>query len=107
MPVAVDRTRTMTAPDPHGMPAKTAQDIPLAGATQTGLNPRKKRKAKGKEVEDAEEAWAWKSLTDSSASRVPPIFTKDGRCVVFVRARCECGPAHLCAATFSPPRGRP
>ncbi|OJT02754.1 WD repeat-containing protein 75 [Trametes pubescens] len=79
MPVAVDRTRTMTAPDTHDTPAKVAQDIPLAGATQTGaVNPRKKRKAKGKEVEDAEEAWSWKSLTDSSASRVPPIFTKDG-----------------------------
>ena len=50
---------------------------------QAPLNPRKRRKAKGKEVEEAEEeAWSWKSLTDSSASRVPPTFTRDGRCVV-------------------------
>lgn len=30
-------------------------------------------------VED--EPWLWHSLTDSSASRVVPLFTKDGKCV--------------------------
>ncbi|KAI0830514.1 WD40 repeat-like protein [Trametes gibbosa] len=82
MPVAVDRTRIMTASDPHSSPTKVAvaQDIPST-MQQPGLNPRKRRnmKAKGKEIEEAaEEAWSWKSLTDSSASRVSPTFTKDG-----------------------------
>lgn len=82
MPVAVDRARAMTALDAPSSPVKASQDIPAPGTPQPALNPRKRRKAKGKEVEEAEEeAWSWKSLTDSSASRVPPIFTKDGRCV--------------------------
>ncbi|KAI0652052.1 WD40 repeat-like protein [Trametes meyenii] len=74
MPVAVDRTRAMPAADAPSSPVKTsqAQDMPSAG---TPVNPRKRKKTK---VEGAEEAWSWKSLTDSSASRVPPIFTKDG-----------------------------
>ncbi|KAJ8468395.1 hypothetical protein ONZ51_g9678 [Trametes cubensis] len=79
MPVAVDRARAMTASDAPSSPVKASQDIPAPGTPQPALNPRKRRKAKGKEVEEAEEeAWSWKSLTDSSASRVPPIFTKDG-----------------------------
>ena len=28
--------------------------------------------------------WTWRSLTESAASKVPPIFTKDGRCVIVV-----------------------
>ncbi|TBU63747.1 WD40 repeat-like protein [Dichomitus squalens] len=77
MPVAVDRTRAMTASVVPDSPLKPTQDAPNNDA-QTP-NPRKRRKAKGKEVEELEEeAWSWKSLTDSSASRVPPIFTRDG-----------------------------
>ncbi|RPD82358.1 WD40 repeat-like protein [Lentinus tigrinus ALCF2SS1-7] len=77
MPVAVDRTRTMTASAVHASPLKPSQHASNPDA-QTP-NPRKRRKAKGKEVEEVEEeAWSWKSLTDSSASRVPPIFTRDG-----------------------------
>ncbi|KAL7285467.1 hypothetical protein ACG7TL_000564 [Trametes sanguinea] len=82
MPVAVDKARVAAASDVHSSPVKAFQDIPNPPAA---VNPRKRRKQKGKEVEDAaaagvaeEEAWSWKSLTDSSASRVPPIFTKDG-----------------------------
>ncbi|CDO72978.1 hypothetical protein BN946_scf185007.g32 [Trametes cinnabarina] len=91
MPVAVDKARAATASDAHSAPVKASQDIPN---TPAAANPRKRRKAKGKEVGDPqaaaaaaaaagrrteeEEAWSWKSLTDSSASRVPPIFTKDG-----------------------------
>ncbi|KAI0361404.1 WD40 repeat-like protein [Trametes cingulata] len=78
MPVAVDRTRAMTAADAQSSPAKAPQDIPSAGTAQPALNPRKRKKIKAKEAEDAEEVWSWKSLTDSSASRVPPVFTKDG-----------------------------
>ncbi|KAI0375205.1 WD40 repeat-like protein [Pilatotrama ljubarskyi] len=77
MPVAVDRTRAMTATDAQSSPAKASQDIPPAGTAPPAPNPRKRKKAKAKELEDAE-VWSWKSLTDSSASRVPPIFTKDG-----------------------------
>ena len=70
----------MTASAALASPLKSPHDAPNTDA-QTP-NPRKRRKAKGKEVEEVEEeAWSWKSLTDSSASRVPPIFTKDGRCV--------------------------
>ncbi|RDX51076.1 WD40 repeat-like protein [Lentinus brumalis] len=77
MPVAVDRTRAMTASVVPASPVKPSQDAAHPDA-QTP-NPRKRRKAKGKEVEEVEEeAWSWKSLTDSSASRVPPIFTRDG-----------------------------
>ncbi|KAH9944212.1 WD40 repeat-like protein [Epithele typhae] len=75
MPVVVDRTRAMTASVVRLSPLKpsAAHDAP------TDV-PRRKRKAnKGKEVEEAEEeAWAWRSLTDSSVSRVPPVFTRDG-----------------------------
>lgn len=72
----------MTASAVHVSPLKPTHDALTADA-QTP-NPRKRRKAKGKEVEEVvdEEAWSWKSLTDSSTSRAPPIFTKDGRCVV-------------------------
>ncbi|KAI0719988.1 WD40 repeat-like protein [Cerioporus squamosus] len=69
MPVAVDRTRTMTASAVHASPIKPSQDATNPDA-QTP-NPRKRRKAKGKEVEEVEEeAWSW--------NRVPPIFTRDG-----------------------------
>nr|VWO94276.1 Transcriptional repressor rco-1 [Ganoderma boninense] len=77
MPVAVDRTRAMTASLVQSSPIKPPHDA-LANDAQTP-NPRKRRKAKGREVEEVEEeAWSWKSLTDSSTSRAPPIFTKDG-----------------------------
>ncbi|KAI0715399.1 WD40 repeat-like protein [Earliella scabrosa] len=68
----------MTASVVHASTLKPTQDAPASDA-QTP-NPRKRKKAKGKEVEEVveEEAWSWKSLTDSSASRVPPIFTRDG-----------------------------
>lgn len=37
----------------------------------------------GSSTEHAQEdgsTWAWRSLTESSASKVNPVFTKDGRC---------------------------
>jgi hypothetical protein len=37
--------------------------------------------------------WSWTSLTDSSSSRVTPLCTRDGRCVVM------CGPAARCELT--------
>ena len=46
-----------------------------------------------------EEAWSWKSLTDSSASRVPPIFTRDGRCVVVPYMQGAC--SSQCSYFFS------
>ena len=85
MPVAVDRTRAMTASVVQSSPLKPPKiyDAPAQDAQK--LNSRKRRKAKGKEVEEVEEEpWSWKSLTDSSASRAPPTFTKDGRCVASV-----------------------
>ena len=73
----------MTASAALASPLKSAHDAQTTDA-QTP-NPRKRRKAKGKEVEEVEEEpWSWKSLTDSSASRAPPTFTKDGRCVALV-----------------------
>jgi hypothetical protein len=40
--------------------------------------------------DEAESVWPWTSLTESSASNHPPIFTKDGRCV------CRCTADHCC-----------
>nr|BCB28856.1 WD40 repeat-like protein [Mycoleptodonoides aitchisonii] len=78
MPVAVDPTRAMLASDVSTGPLKHAQDVPLLTSPKTPLPPRKRKKTKGKEVEEVEdEAWTWKSLTESSASRAPPLFTKD------------------------------
>ncbi|KAI0778384.1 WD40 repeat-like protein [Trametes elegans] len=69
----------MPASDAHITPVKASLDIPTSGTPQATANPRKRRKkGKGVESEDAEETWSWKSLTDSSASRAPPTFTKDG-----------------------------
>ena len=81
--MAVDRTRAMTASVVRASPLKSTRDTLTIDAQTPTPNPRKRRKAKGKEVEEVEEEpWSWKSLTDSSTSRAPPIFTKDGRCVV-------------------------
>ena len=87
--MAIDRTRAMTASVVHSSPLKQPHDS-LSTDAQTP-NPRKRRKAKGKEVEEVEEeAWSWKTLTDSSTSRAPPLFTKDGRCVVDLCMHVQC-----------------
>ncbi|OBZ79932.1 WD repeat-containing protein 75 [Grifola frondosa] len=78
MPVAVAKTRAMPASDAKTSGAKVSQDIPLPDSPKAPSHPRKRRKAKGKQTDEEEECWSWKSLTDSSASRVPPLFTKDG-----------------------------
>ena len=80
-----------------------AVDVPPGGALTQQLNtsdsvpppqesPKKSRaskKTKRAEAELAEQPiagssnvtdeWAWRSLAESSASNVPPVFTRDGR----------------------------
>lgn len=100
MPVAVDRTRAMTASVLHSSPLKPTHDS-FTADVQTP-NPRKRRKAKGKEVEEVEEeAWSWKSLTDSSTSPAPPVFTKDGRCVADLCVCTDRARSHSCSYFFS------
>ena len=62
MPVAVDRTRAMTASVVHASPLKPTQDAPASDA-QTP-NPRKRKKAKGKEVEEVEGRYSAKQGSD-------------------------------------------
>lgn len=76
-------------------------EIPLPASPEknasTAIHRRKRRKGKEPVERALEQApppldawdhtkagtssWKWISLTDSSMSRHPPIFTKDGRCV--------------------------
>lgn len=89
MPVAADRTLDMGASEgktigevhilevPTDTPQKTPrrkirksrplanQQQPLAGSSSLADDPN----------------WTWRSLTESAASKVTPLFTKDGRCV--------------------------
>ncbi|KDQ63260.1 hypothetical protein JAAARDRAFT_29279 [Jaapia argillacea MUCL 33604] len=75
-------------------------DIPRPSSPQKPSQPRKSKKGKGKEEATSRPAqvppptnesswniseniseelsWAWTSLADSSASRCPPVFTRDG-----------------------------
>lgn len=87
----------------HAMASSTSKlnqkswpdDASLPDASSMSKKARKRNRNVGKEpqaqvevpsagtskaVED--EPWIWHSLTDSSASKVPPFFTKDGKCVV-------------------------
>ncbi|KAI0931755.1 hypothetical protein AcW1_000923 [Taiwanofungus camphoratus] len=90
MPVAIDGSRVKAASIP---PLKVAMHKPqtphFSDPPKVSEQARRLRKRKGKEVEEAESSantssltidgsWSWKSLTDSSASRTPPVFTKDG-----------------------------
>lgn len=84
MPVAVDTlsrgasTQQSDNPDPTLF---APQDSPKKA--------RGPRKSKRQEAEAAEQPvagsstitdeWAWRSLTESSASNVSPVFTRDGR----------------------------
>lgn len=53
---------------------------PVQGGGQAG--PSHVATTSGSEgIEEAEE-WSWLSITDPSPSRQPPVFTKDGRCVL-------------------------
>ena len=93
MPVAVDRTPNMGASSDTG----NIVDLPLQDTTQAGKpkkvrlyrNPKKSKEVveeqpiAGSSTEHAHEdgsTWSWRSLTESSASKVKPVFTKDGRC---------------------------
>lgn len=47
-----------------------------------------------------ETPWPWVSITDSSASKRPAIFTKDGRCVVIIPGRLRSPKFMLVLAAF-------
>lgn len=93
MPVAVDRTPDMGASSDKGTVGDPQpQEIPQADKPKK-IRYRTLQKAKeaageqfvaGSSTEQAHDdgsSWAWRSLTESSASKVKPVFTKDGRCV--------------------------
>ncbi|KAH9937268.1 WD40 repeat-like protein [Fomitopsis serialis] len=91
MPVAVDGARPSSPPRLKDKEARQPRDVPLPETPK----PLGKRKRKGKEIAEASLAstapqiiddapWSWKSLTEASASRVPPVFTKDGRYFFYV-----------------------
>ncbi|KAL6310151.1 WD40 repeat-like protein [Sparassis latifolia] len=91
MPVAVSGTHLATKSTRMGS-TKTVQDSLIPDPAQPLGQARKRRKRKGRELEEvlpssstagpskaaSNGAWLWRSITDSSASRVPPVFTKDG-----------------------------
>ncbi|CCM03120.1 uncharacterized protein FIBRA_05241 [Fibroporia radiculosa] len=80
MPVPVDGTRLAGASKPPRS-AKISQivAVPPLSSVDVGVAPRPKKR-KGKEAASQDESpWSWTLLTDSSASRVPPVLTKDGR----------------------------
>jgi hypothetical protein len=91
MPVAVDRTPDMGVSNDEGnMGEKLVQDGLPAEKTKKARPHRITKKSReeqpvaGSSTEHVHEdgsIWAWRSLTESSASKVKPVFTKDGRYV--------------------------
>lgn len=90
MPVPDDGTRRNVEPKRRTKAPKMPQEAPIPPNPSAEPKSRKAKKRKGKEVEEpgdqeelfqvAEDSpWTWRSLTDSSASKVPPVLTKDGR----------------------------
>jgi hypothetical protein len=82
------------------------QDIPLPPSPAT-VNKSRARKDKGKgkakerdvakkgrvdpkKIGEAISAWPWVSLTESTASNHPPVFTKDGRCACLLQPLIKC-----------------
>lgn len=51
----------------------------LVGEVQVKQGPGERNDLSCSEI-DSDSSWDWAYLTDPSASKVPPIFTKDGRC---------------------------
>ncbi|OCH94693.1 WD40 repeat-like protein [Obba rivulosa] len=88
MPVAVERPATMTPLKSHLLDGQHLQDSPNSELPK----PRKRKQARAQKAETQEpepsagtsrvpesKPWSWRSLTDVTASRVPPFFTKDGK----------------------------
>lgn len=88
MPVPVDGARPVSPIKLKEKETRKPEDIPLPESKKRIRT----RRNKGKEVaqEGAANApqitdevpWSWQNLTEASASRVPPLTTKDGRCVL-------------------------
>ncbi|OSX67273.1 hypothetical protein POSPLADRAFT_1051423 [Postia placenta MAD-698-R-SB12] len=90
MPVPVEGPRPMATPKTSKIASGSAEEAPPSASPAPDAKIRKLRKRKGKEPEDVDppadisqpvedKSWTWKPLTESSASRVAPVFTKDGR----------------------------
>ncbi|KZT75043.1 hypothetical protein DAEQUDRAFT_753684 [Daedalea quercina L-15889] len=86
MPVPVDGSRPAAPIKLKTKDARRPEDVPLPETPK----PAESRKRKGKEIAEEtltsnavqitdESSWSWKTLTEASASRVPPLTTKDGR----------------------------
>ncbi|KZT02424.1 WD40 repeat-like protein [Laetiporus sulphureus 93-53] len=85
MPVPVDAVRPAPVSKAKIDLADIVRDDALTNSSPTpGKTRKRKWKAKGAEqvaeLPDTVEAepWSWKSLTESSASKIPPVFTEDG-----------------------------
>ncbi|KAH8099362.1 WD40 repeat-like protein [Cristinia sonorae] len=86
MPVAVDPTPAMAASKQKHAAPSLPTDIPLPDTPKTAKKPRKKQPSQtqdapptpGSSKSAPSSSWTWRSLTVSSSSRVPLLFTKDG-----------------------------
>ena len=87
MPVAVETVPAAAAATPA---RRKLDNTPFTPNTpQDSPRKRNAKKNKKQDVEGLEqpvagsststEEWAWRPLTESTASAVPPVFTKDGR----------------------------
>ena len=94
MPVAVDRTPDMGASSDKGNVGDLSMRDPILSEKVKNARPQRSPK-KAREVVEVQQpvagssteavredgsVWAWRTLTESSASKVKPVFTKDGRC---------------------------
>lgn len=101
----------MTASGSKSLASRQPHDVPLSQSPEKAALLRSKKRKTGKEkqtegggsparrvegsdgewdhIKAGTAAWKWVSLTDSSASKHPPIFTKDSRYVALVARYCS------------------
>ena len=97
MPVAVaaDPTPVMAASKAKNTPIQSVQNPPISDTPKKTKRRKHGARAEATASANVDEvpvassskapedlAWTWRSLTESSASGVPVLFTKDGRCVL-------------------------
>lgn len=99
--MAVDPTPAMAASQGRTVGKSKNQDIIPSEANQKPKQPSKKQTRKdaqniqatpiaGSSKSADPSPWSWKSLTQSSASRVASVFSKDGRCAIIILCFCQC-----------------
>ncbi|PCH33944.1 WD40 repeat-like protein [Wolfiporia cocos MD-104 SS10] len=93
MPVPVTEARPPTASPAKQRVAQATHDVSTPNAPKSAGKTRKPTVRARVEVGEEclagtskaanGEPWSWKSLTESSANKAPPVFTRDGRCVIY------------------------